>query len=406
MTSTTTERSLPPDPSEATPNLAPPPGHPRFPHIDALRAIAALSIVALHSRGSFADGTRLVAYWSNLAWGVGIFFVISGFLLYRPFSAAGAGQAPQVTARDFYRRRVLRIVPGYWLALTVLGLVGWANGLFGPDTWHYYGLVQAFSADTFKGGLLVTWSLSIECMLYLLLPVYVWTSSRIRARVPGGSWRGDLASVAITWCCVVVVLTIVAGAASAPLITVLASTSMFLLGMALAVLSVGRAESARLDGLFESVARRPAACWLAAAVVFVAVGAGFGAGTRTSYLLEGATATLLVLPAVAGRLRRGVVERALRNRLLAWLGLISYGIYLWHAVLLFHLRGAGEHQATATAVLSTLLAWALTLAAATASYYLLEAPVMRAGRRRRRDAGDRDRDRAERSPALPAEEHL
>jgi len=375
------------------PNVAPPPGHPRFPHVDALRAVAALSIVALHSRGSFGDGSSWVSYWDNLAWGVGIFFVISGFLLYRPFAAAGAGQAPAVAARDFYRRRVLRIVPGYWLALTVLGVLGWASGLFGADTWKYYGLVQAFSGETFTGGLIVTWSLSIECMLYLLLPWYAWTSSRMRQGAQGSSWRGDLAGVLVTWACVVLGLFILADRASTSLTTVIGYSSMFLLGMALAVLTVGRAESPRLSASFELIARHPAACWLAGAAIFVAAGAGVGSSRHSSYLLQGAMATLLVLPAVAGRLRGGVTERILGNPLLAWLGLISYGIFLWHAPLLFHLRGAGEYQATASAVLYTVLAWALTLVLAAASYYLVEAPIMRAGRRRT-------------SPALAAEKHL
>ena len=50
--------------------------------------------------------------------GVAIFFVISGFLLYRPFLAASRGGPAAI--RGYLRRRVLRIVPAYWVALTVL----------------------------------------------------------------------------------------------------------------------------------------------------------------------------------------------------------------------------------------------------------------------------------------------
>ena len=79
----------------APPALAPPPGHQRFPHVDALRAIAALAIVAVHisalSRVTYDSAVG--AYTARLNVGVPIFFCISGFLLYRPFVAA-AREAP------------------------------------------------------------------------------------------------------------------------------------------------------------------------------------------------------------------------------------------------------------------------------------------------------------------------
>ena len=70
--------------------VAPPPRHPRFPLFDGLRAIAVLSVVGvqrdLAANGYIGNGLvdRLLAH---LNVGVTIFFVISGFLLYRPFIA-------------------------------------------------------------------------------------------------------------------------------------------------------------------------------------------------------------------------------------------------------------------------------------------------------------------------------
>ena len=54
-----------------------------------------------------------------------VFFVLSGFLLYRPFLAADLDGLRPVALRDYARRGVLRIVPAYWLALTVIAL--WLN---------------------------------------------------------------------------------------------------------------------------------------------------------------------------------------------------------------------------------------------------------------------------------------
>src|SRR5919198_5319841 len=79
------------------PAVAPPPGNPRFPLIDALRAIAALSIFVLHADVTFSGGSHAWyrSYFSRLDIGVTVFFLISGFLLYRPFVAARRHRAPR-----------------------------------------------------------------------------------------------------------------------------------------------------------------------------------------------------------------------------------------------------------------------------------------------------------------------
>ena len=75
--------------------------------------------------GTWGFGTRTAAadLTFQLKDGVTLFFVISGFLLYRPFVAARAAARTGPAPGKYARRRVLRIVPGYWVALTVLALV-------------------------------------------------------------------------------------------------------------------------------------------------------------------------------------------------------------------------------------------------------------------------------------------
>ena len=95
------------------PAVAPPPGNPRFPLFDGLRAIAALSVLTFHvaaisgalERGFAGDVLAM------LSRGVILFFVISGFLLYRPFVAARAGGRHAPSSTRYARRRILRIVP-------------------------------------------------------------------------------------------------------------------------------------------------------------------------------------------------------------------------------------------------------------------------------------------------------
>ena len=117
----------------ASPALAPPPGNPRFPLLDAMRAIAALAIVAYHvaffSRANEHGGTG--ALLSRLNVGVTIFFVISGFVLYRPMVRA-RWEGSRRGAGGYARRRLLRIVPAYWLALTVLAITRAARRVHRP----------------------------------------------------------------------------------------------------------------------------------------------------------------------------------------------------------------------------------------------------------------------------------
>src|SRR5947209_17182952 len=134
-----------PDAHPNPPALAPPPGNPRFPLFDGLRAVAALSVLVYHagyfSRANEGDG-GLSPYLARLNVGVAIFFVISGFLLYRPLLAARMGVGPPVRLRDYARRRFLRIVPAYWVALSLLAVYPGLPGVCGGRRWACYGFAQ------------------------------------------------------------------------------------------------------------------------------------------------------------------------------------------------------------------------------------------------------------------------
>ena len=95
-----------------------------------MRALAAGSIVAVHCwTYSNPDGGRLgrdgwaAPLLENLSLGVMLFFCLSGFLLYRPFAAAIARGIARPSAGQYFRNRVLRIAPAYWVILLVSALV-------------------------------------------------------------------------------------------------------------------------------------------------------------------------------------------------------------------------------------------------------------------------------------------
>jgi len=92
-----------------------------FPGFDGLRAIAALMVLTTHVwLASSYHNARLMPYLAQLDIGVPVFFVISGFLLYRPFVVARFDERQTPAAGSFWWRRALRIFPAYWVALIIV----------------------------------------------------------------------------------------------------------------------------------------------------------------------------------------------------------------------------------------------------------------------------------------------
>src|SRR4051812_10157309 len=158
----------------------------RFPHFDSLRAIAAMSVAITHmaAYSAMETGHTLVGpYVARLDCGVTIFFLISGFLLYRPFVRARMSGDPQMDTKAYAWRRFLRIAPAYWVALTlaviILGLPGVFTATGIPE---YYGLLQVYQPGTVVGGLSQAWSVSVELSFYALLPIWAWLMRRSSAR--------------------------------------------------------------------------------------------------------------------------------------------------------------------------------------------------------------------------------
>ena len=133
----------------------------------------------------------------------------------------------------------------------------------------------------------------------------------------------------------------------------------------------------------------PWACWLAAAALyFVVANLGLTTGFNTTTgstpanvlapVLVGVIAALVVLPAVFGDQSRGIIRGFLRSRPMVALGIISYGIYLWHYTYIrLSLQWVANGHLSPSMLVRLVVVLALTLGTATASYYLLERPCIR-----------------------------
>src|SRR4051794_9179789 len=391
--------AAPPGKPSAPATVAPPPGHPRFPLLDSLRAIAVLGVLLTHTSflSGSNEGTWFGALAARLDGGVAIFFLISGFLIYRPFVNARLNGAPATPLMTFFRRRFLRIFPAYWLALTLLAIAPGLPDVHSERWWVYYGLFQAYDPSWFDKGIGTAWSLSTEVAFYLLLPLYAWAMARLvrRRRERIGVELAALAALALAS---VVARALVAGAesdaafgeASTFPITLGGTFLWFALGMALAIVSAWLAgRPAETPRFVTFVARRPWVPWLGAGVCFVVVSKGIGitgggfqrlsvAQAVGEHLLYAGVALGLLLPAVFGDRAGGWPRRVLASRWLAALGLISYGVFLWHLTIAVKLSGEGLDGF----IPLTLATAAVAIPIAALSYVLLERPLLRLKYRR------------------------
>ena len=411
--------NAPPGREAPSPALTPPPHNPRFPLFDSLRAIAVLAVVLFHA--TELHGALFSAWWNDfaqfLADGVLLFFVISGFLLYRPFLVARLRGRP-VPIRLYARRRALRIIPLYWTILTLLAIWPGIYGVFTGDWYIYYGFLQSYDLFTFWFGIAPAWSLCVEAAFYVSLPLWAAFAGRAAHGRRGRAWfpveMALLAAVAVSG----TVVRILARQGSIDPLLALnlpGASTWLVLGMMLAVLSV-RFEGAS-SGIPRFVARRAGLLWAAALAAFFLLGvvdplpelrtladlrdaaAGTGASLSGSVAQEIATTLLravmlscLVLPAVFGQAGEGVIRRVLAWRALAAIGLVSYGIYLWHfpigqllvlpdtANVFRHAAplGLAEHFPGSAEVLSAFSVVAAASAALAAiTYRLVELPFLR-----------------------------
>ena len=389
--------------------LSPPPGNPRFPLFDGLRAAAAIGVLVGHVASSTGEWkTSLIGQIGvDLQIGVAVFFGISGFLLYRPFVAADLASKRRPDLKSFYRRRVLRIVPGYWVALTILAIAIPIPAVFSSDWWHYYFLIQNFWGLIDTGGYYIkgmgqAWTLSIEASFYLALPFYAMLIGKLSAGKKNRRIKLDI-GILIAMAIISFWLrkTAMDSFLTAPqqhtslgdslvgalpygglLATLPLSFLWFSVGMLMAVASAAESHRKVRPRFIAAVAERPGLVWLGALAVFMTMVLGdssLAKGEHPShYILQAIVASLFIFPAAFTRKGgSGLPARILAHRWIVWLGLVSYGIYLWHNGLLELIFNAGILPKDNAFLILTVLLLATTIPVAAISYYLVESPFLR-----------------------------
>jgi len=189
-----------------------------FPEIDGIRFLAIILVILFHAHGyfvaktphQFVDGPAqyplLETLLSNGDRGVELFFVLSGFILCLPFAKQYIGGEKKVQLKKYYLRRVTRLEPPYFIAMTGLLLLHLATKTHSIAEIVPSWLASLIYSHVFifgRGPLLtvVAWSLEIEIQFYLLAPLLfkvLMLPIRARRSVLAGSIAG---MVLLQWFC-------------------------------------------------------------------------------------------------------------------------------------------------------------------------------------------------------------
>ncbi len=390
---------------------------------DFIRATACLTVLFHHlaQRMSWNSDLGFVEWFRVFAamgtFGVAMFFVLSGFLLARPFWVALDAARPMPSLGTYVMRRAARILPGFWLALTVTFILSFTlfgarldgelvlrylAGFFLVADWHW---VTLFPVEV-NGPL---WSISFEVTSYVLLPLLLAGLFLARPGI-GGWWSRALWLAAIALALVAHWLFVtyypidnvrrgwdygLMGGAKwwMPRYNPFGFFSMFAIGALAAGIQVRWAS--RRSWIFDILALGAIAwgVWVIADLLAAKVDAsGFGfLGVPYSFPWF-QVAIALVLAATPSTV---VVGRVLDNTVTRYLATVSFGIYVWHYVVLELVRkywapdiDHGQMEDPVKFVIVSGVITLITIAVAHFSFHTIENPVIRWARGRERKSAD------------------
>lgn len=337
-----------------------------------MRAVAIAGVMALHAHAALPGGHL----------GVSVFFVLSGYIITSSLLVERERRG-RVDLFSFYVRRSARLIPPLIPSVLVLAALllyrggsvkAVAEGV-GASLLYVSNLVRTVLGNGWLGGYGWTWTLALEEQFYLVWPVVLLLTLR-RSR----SWSLAVAAAGVV---IPAVLRFFLPTFADPVPAQLyygphSRVSGLMLGCVLAL--VLNARPVRMPARLATLCSTMSLIMIGAAFWF---GNGANRGTYLWWLpaVEVASAVLIVAVVASPA---NPVARLLGVRPLAYLGLISYGIYLWNAVFFDQL----DQSLHASFGIRVAVWIALTLAISAASYHWLESPIRRLARNYLRARGE------------------
>ena len=367
--------------------------------LDGVRALAALSVVCFHvwlyrferPRGVRTELVDQVLFHASV--GLICFFVLSGYLLYRAFARAALSGGEGVAVGGYLRRRAARIVPAYWacgaLSLPLFWLVGYGSLTPPAEQLPLFALfLQNYSMETIGRINPVTWTLCVEVAFYLLLPLVGWLALRLGPRRFGAQLAlvGALLAITPAWNVLIIALGWEDGIARRALPAYLGAFAMGMFvalwverarargrgGERLGVLATMLLVAAAALVVVGDAAVRENAWWLRDGIF--APGGPLAPNVQAALVGQLAAAAGFALLVAAAARGSGPAVAWLSWRPIAAVGVISYGLYLWHIPLLLAARQLGLLPAALVPRFAIVLALSLLVAAA--SWRFVERPFL------------------------------
>ncbi|MFW5471561.1 acyltransferase family protein [Knoellia sp. CPCC 206435] len=376
-----------------------------IPALDGLRALAAGLVVLTHAAfltGFGATGGLVGRLWSRGDFGVAIFFALSGFLLHRGLVAADV--QGRLDGFGYAVKRAARILPAYWMVLAVV-----AAGATPPlrDVVIHAFALQIYWPDAWIGAFGQSWSIATEIAFYVALPLAVLALRLLRRRHPNAPLP--------VLCVMAAALTATSGIGGDAVVGqdifydrwLHSRAPHFLIGMICAETLL--APEHRVTQVLTRWGGDVVACLAVAAGAYllattpIAGGLDLSPGTATDVVvrtaLSGVVALGLLLPLTHGG--ASGYRAALSHHTVRYLGVISYGLFLWHVPVfigLYAVSGVREFTGALLPLLTLGVPVSLGLAAATHRW--VEVPSSRlAGRflarRRHRQSDGREHEHSD-----------
>jgi peptidoglycan/LPS O-acetylase OafA/YrhL len=309
--------------------------------LTGLRAVAALLIIGTHAAygtGQLTNGYT-GALFARLEIGVPLFFVLSGFLLFRPWVLAAASGTSRPSLSRYAIRRVRRIAPAY-LVVVVVAYALYQFRDAGPNPGHnWVGLLQHLTLTqiyepvhffAMHQGLTQTWSLAVEFGFYATLP---FMAVVLLTGLCKGIWRPGLLLTGL--CCLAVITplwlwlqTSTDWLPSSAGMWLPAHLIYFVGGMSLAVLqAVGARVTLLIAGPLAVVSYLIVSTSIAGDVPYGDVAVW---QSLVKVAMYATIACAVVAPLVLSE--GNGFERLLSAAPIVWLGEISYEIFLLHVI--------------------------------------------------------------------------
>ena len=348
----------------------------RRPGLDGLRALAVIAVIAFHEQLSAFSGGFL---------GVDVFFVLSGYLI-TDLLVAHWNRHGHLDLRGFWARRARRLLPALAVLLVAvtaataviepaqmaaLRAALLAAVTYSSNWWQALAHHSYFTQFGPPPPLQHLWSLAIEEQFYLVWPLLLIV---ILKTCPSGRLRAGLAWLGAALSALAMVLVYVPGTDPSRVYygTDTHASALFI-GSALALSWPLR----RLEALSRDSARVPDALGLAGIAVLAWAMGHFAGTDQVLYPAGLLVAALAAGGVVLAAASPGLVSWALGRSVLRWIGIRSYGIYLWHWPVIALATAAFPQQRTAGWI------WvpetALSVGLAAVSWRWVEEPIIRNG---------------------------